>query len=1440
MPTRYESRRDASNRLKLRRYIPLTTVIVFLLPLLFAGTRRALAHISHLNEVAPYRDGAVLIAFCDGTQPSQQDAILSSVGARETKRIGAGVHVLAVKSGQVLTAVNLLKAFSAVRYAEPDYLQTVSAGTTLPNDTSVGIQWAVHNTGQVVNGVTGTSGADERSLSAWGVTTGTNSVVVAVLDTGVQYSHPDLFTNMWNNPGGVGGCPAGSHGYNVLASTCDPMDDDTAYGGHGTHVAGILGAVGNNAQGTAGVNWTSSIMAVKWVDSQGNGATSDLITAMDWVLTAQQAGVNVHVVNDSQTWAGTPSSQALSDEIDLLGSNNILFVVASGNTAQNNDTTPRYPCSYARPTMICAAASDQNDKLWSSANYGPVSVQLAAPGVNIYSTLRSSNYGFISGGSMAAPQVAGTAALILSKGPQSVTNLRSLILNNVDVLSSLNGLVGTGGRLNVCAAIPGCASAIPGTLVSSDPPVVTSIPVQGGLLGASTGFWQGIPSTYNYQWNRCDKNGANCSPIPGAIGQSYAPLSSADVQATLAVTTTASNSFGSSSAQSSPSGLVAAATSAFGLTSNILDGSALSGTASWTITPQQAVQFVQFYIDGTLAGTESSAPYAFQSSGSAGMDTTQLANGTHVIGARALAADNRTYVFYGENINVANGPRNTTPPAVSGTAAPGQMLSTTNGVWTANPTSFTYAWEHCDSSGSNCSILSGPTNNTYTLSGADSGYTIRSAVTAYNSIGPVTASSAPTAVVSPVTGPVGYVRSAGKSGESAKYTVTISPTPGGFLAVAVWQVEGAVTPSAVTDNLGSVYTKDCDVTYNQGFGLRRLTVYHLKNVPSGITGVNITPNKPSRGIVAEYSGIPAGTVLDVCGAVNTQSSPITSWLSAATTTTTDDLVLGLADTGFTGTAGYSATGAWAGRLAQHDTVDQDDAYFEDQVAVAAGTYTATGKTTSSVAESSVVVAFKVTVGPVAPAITSASSATFTVGTTGTFTLTATGSPTPTLGESGPLPMGVGFNTSTGVLSGMPAAGTAGSYPITFTAQNGITPNAMQSFTLTVNPPPVAPTITSSNSATFTAGTAGTFTVTATGTPAPTFSETGALPSVVTLSAAGVLSGTPGANTGGPYPITITAQNGVTPNATQSFTLTVNQAPTITSANNTTFTIGTAGTFTVNATGFPAPTVSEAGTLPTGVTFNTSTRTLSGTPAAGTAGNYPITFSASNGIGSNATQSFTLTVDAVVIGTAAFVRSAGNFGESVKYTVSMAPAAGDFLAVFVWQVEGATTPSAMTDNLGSVYTKDCDVTYNQGFGLRRLTVYHLQNAPSGITGVSITPNRASRGIVAEYSGMPTTGTILDVCGAVNTQSSVSSWASSATTTSANDLIIGLADTGFAANAGYSASGTWAGRQAEHDTSDDDDAYFEDQVGVAAGSYTATGATIGSFGESAVVVAFKTGH
>jgi hypothetical protein len=276
----------------------------------------------------------------------------------------------------------------------------------------------------------------------------------------------------------------------------------------------------------------------------------------------------------------------------------------------------------------------------------------------------------------------------------------------------------------------------------------------------------------------------------------------------------------------------------------------------------------------------------------------------------------------------------------------------------------------------------------------------------------------------------------------------------------------------------------------------------------------------------------------------------------------------------------------------------------------------------------------------APSITSGNSATLTVGTQGTFTVTTTGSPTATISESGALPNGVTFvdnGDGTATLAGTAADGTDGSYPITINASNGISPDASQSFTLTVNKAPVAPVITSDPDPTFVVGTAGTFSVTTTGNPVAKITESGNLPTGVAFTDNGdgtaTLAGTPADGTRGSYPFTITASNGVGTNATQSFTLTVNPAnaaPVITSANSTTFAVGTAGTFPVVTTGFPNANLSATSTpaLPSGVTFKDNgdgTATLAGTPPAGSQGTYALTVTASNSVGT-ATQTLVLTVN----------------------------------------------------------------------------------------------------------------------------------------------------------------------------------------------------------------------
>jgi subtilisin family serine protease len=472
----------------------------------------------------PYRDGRVLVGFKRGASSVRQLAMARGAGAVWVRRLGVDV-LLGVPSGGVFTAIARLRSDPAVRFAEPDYVMESSG---VPNDPGFGLQWGLQNTGQTVNKTAGTPGADEHVVPAWGVTTGSPSVVIAETDTGVEYTHPDLAANMWSNPGGLGTCPAGTHGFNVVAgeNPCDPMDQDGVFGGHGTHVAGIMGAVGNNGVGVTGVNWHTSIMAVKWLDALNHGLTSDLITALQLVVQAKQAGQNIRVVNDSVTFYGTFSSQALSDEIDQLAANDILFVTAAGNQKANDDVVPRYPCNYNRPNQICVAASDQNDQLPSWANYGANSVDLAAPGAGIYSTLSGAKYGYIDGSSMATAEVSGAAALILSVGYQSATALKADILNNVDPIPGLAGKVRTGGRLDICKALPGCPTAqrvgpATGVSVTLSPSSISADGASTATATATVTDAQGRPIRGDTVSFNSDDSGVQIGPVTDHGGGTY-------------------------------------------------------------------------------------------------------------------------------------------------------------------------------------------------------------------------------------------------------------------------------------------------------------------------------------------------------------------------------------------------------------------------------------------------------------------------------------------------------------------------------------------------------------------------------------------------------------------------------------------------------------------------------------------------------------------------------------------------------------------------------------------------------------------------------------------------------------------------------------------------------------------------------------------------------
>jgi subtilisin family serine protease len=692
-----------------------------------------------------YRPGVVLVGFRSSVPADTRYQIERSAGAGGARRLGPAVaptspataatggspnlspFMLQVAPGEELAVVHRLRASRAVAYAEPDYLMVASAA---PNDPFFTMQWGDSNVGQLIPTqeseeklgpeAKGTAGADDRALEAWGVTTGNRSIVIGETDTGVDYTHPDLAANIWSNPGGVGGCAAGTHGFNVLAHSCDPMDDDKVYGGHGTHVAGIMGAVGNNGIGVAGMNWQTTILPVKWLSSSAWGETSGLIEALQSVVAAKQAGVNVRVVNDSATFKGTAYSQALSDEIDTLGANNILFVTAAGNTGDNNDEEKvrRYPCGYDRPSEICVTATDNNDKLPSWANYGPHTVDLAAPGVSIYSTLREGKYRYLSGGSMAAAQVSGAAALILSAQPtMTAGELKSAIVGDIDPLPSLTGRVISGGRLDVCKAVLGCSG-------TSGPPQTATFGKTS--IGASTDV---------YTANR-KRVSAYALPSAGAVTK---------LSTYLTPTATSGQQVLEGVIYTDNGGVPAALAGV----SQQLSFASTNSPGWYDLVFSKPVKLAagRYWIGLITGATGKVAGFRYDSvSGSRDYNTNSYSSGpSSPFGS--VTTDGEQASLYA---TYRPAPVNTGPPGIAGAAQQGQTLTAVRGSWTGEPSAYAYQWTRCDTAGAGCAPINGATGQTYTLAAADVGHTLRVQETATNEAGTSSpASSSATAVVSP-------------------------------------------------------------------------------------------------------------------------------------------------------------------------------------------------------------------------------------------------------------------------------------------------------------------------------------------------------------------------------------------------------------------------------------------------------------------------------------------------------------------------------------------------------------------------------------------------------------------------------------------------------------------------------------------------------------------
>ena len=421
-----------------------------------------------------YRPDHILVRFRPGTAAELIASAHLATGAEITKswRTVDGLQLVRLPGGaRVKDFVQAYRNNSIVLYAEPDYV-VHALGT--PNDPQFQQLWGLQNTGQAG----GKSGADIHATQAWNVSTGSSSIVVGVIDTGIDYHHEDLSANVWSNPasftetvdGVTVNCAAGTHGLNAITGRCDPLDDNS----HGSHVSGTIGAAGNNSIGVVGVNWNVQIMACKFLDASGSGFLSDAITCLDFVKSMKDRGVNVVATNNS--WGGGGFSQALGDAIQAQQQDGILFVAAAGNDFSDNDIVPVYPANYFYPNMLTVAATSRFDEVAAFSDLGRHTVYLGAPGQEILSTTPNNTYSVFSGTSMATPHVTGVAALLAAQTPgRDWRAIKNLILAGGDTNLALSETI-TGRRLNAFGAMS-CSNS---TVTERLQPVANTIPATVG------------------------------------------------------------------------------------------------------------------------------------------------------------------------------------------------------------------------------------------------------------------------------------------------------------------------------------------------------------------------------------------------------------------------------------------------------------------------------------------------------------------------------------------------------------------------------------------------------------------------------------------------------------------------------------------------------------------------------------------------------------------------------------------------------------------------------------------------------------------------------------------------------------------------------------------------------------------------------------------------
>lgn len=381
--------------------------------------------------------------FSLGQTPIEKTKSLSKLLQANVIKV-IGEDIVLIKGAKPLSQNQLIQTI------EPNYLYRLNME---PNDPLYGDSWGLSNHGQVDSkGIAGHHGVDINVQAAWNITTGSEKIIVAVIDSGIDFTHQDLKENAWVNLPEANGKPGldddgngyidDINGWDFALNT--PLQKDIS--GHGTHCAGTIGAKGNDGIGIAGINWNIQIMSLKFFDDEGYGSQAAAIEAIRYAM-------KMKVRITSNSWGGGPYSEILQSVIKEAGDAEVLFVASAGNDGENSDQNPHYPSSYPLSNIISVGAITNQGSLTKYSNYGAKSVHITAPGKGILSTIPGNEYEIKSGTSMATPFVAGVAALVLSKENLSVQELKSRLLSTATPLPELQGKILSGGLVNAGRAI---------------------------------------------------------------------------------------------------------------------------------------------------------------------------------------------------------------------------------------------------------------------------------------------------------------------------------------------------------------------------------------------------------------------------------------------------------------------------------------------------------------------------------------------------------------------------------------------------------------------------------------------------------------------------------------------------------------------------------------------------------------------------------------------------------------------------------------------------------------------------------------------------------------------------------------------------------------------------------------------------------------------------